>query len=301
VKLVATLLVRDEVDVVAATVEHHLSQGVDLVVATDLSSVDGTAEVLEGYAAAGVVDLIHEPDVSFNQGAWVTRMARKAAEVHGADWVINLDADEFWVPQDRDRSLKDFLTAVPDEYDAVVAHRTDLVGVRGTWGPWPRRLRWRNLATVSERGTPLTPKLCHRASSAVDVAHGNHAVEGLRGGTLPGESLDIYHVPLRSWPVFQRKIENAGTALAARPHVGPEVAWHWRADYERLLAGELERVFHSREPSPADLVAGVRAGTLLRDSWLLRRLQRLHRSAVRPDLLWAVLIGEPGAEPGAEV
>lgn len=294
-KLVATLLVRDEVDVVAATIEHHLAQGVDLVIVTDNGSVDGTRDVLEAYAQAGLAEVIDEPDHTYKQAEWVTRMARRAAEV-GADWVLNLDADEFWVPVDRSRTLREVLGDVPSEYSTVLARRTDLVGVRGTWGPWPRRLRWRNLATLSERGTPLAPKVCHRGAADVDVAQGNHAVEGLTGERLPDEPIDVLHVPLRSWPQFERKIANGGSSYAANAELAPEIGWHWRADYERLLAGELERVFHAREPSPADLVTGVRTGTLVRDSWLLRRLQRLHRTAVRPDLLWAVLIGEPGGE-----
>ena len=294
-KLVATLLVRDEVDVVAATVEHHLSQGVDLVIATDNGSVDGTREVLEAYAGAGRVEVIDEPEHTYKQAEWVTRMARRAADV-GADWVINLDADEFWVPADRARTLREVLADVPPEYSTVLARRTDLVGVRGTWGPWPRRLRWRNLNTLSERGTPLAPKVCHRAAPEVGVAQGNHAVTGIEGERLPDEPIDVLHVPLRSWPQFQRKIANGGSSYAANTELAPEIGWHWRADYERLLAGELERVFHSREPSPADLVTGIRQGTLVRDSWLLRRLQRLHRTAVRPDLLWAVLIGESGSD-----
>ncbi len=299
-RLIATLLVRDEADVVAATVEHHLAQGVDLVIATDNGSVDGTREILQVYADAGVVEVIDEPDHTYRQAEWVTRMARRAAEL-GAEWVVNMDADEFWVPVERSRTLRDVLGQVPAEYATVLARRSDLVGVRGTWGPWPRRLRWRNLATVSEKGTPLAPKICHRATGEVGVAQGNHAVTGVQGAQLPTEPIDVLHVPLRSWPQFRRKIDNGGSSYAANSELTPDVGWHWRADYERLLAGELERVFHSREPSPSDLVSGVRAGTLVRDSWLLRRLQRLHRTAVRPDLLWAVLVGEPGVDqPGVD-
>ena len=42
-KLVMTLLVRDEEDIVEDHLIYHLNQGVDFVVATDNRSVDGTA------------------------------------------------------------------------------------------------------------------------------------------------------------------------------------------------------------------------------------------------------------------
>lgn len=290
-RLVATLLVRDEVDVVAATVEHHLDQGASMVVVTDNGSVDGTVDVLEEYAAAGVVDLIHEPDQTFRQAEWVTRMARRAAAEHGADWVVNLDADEFWVPKSRGSALRDVLEGVPLEYGTVVAHRTDLVGLRGTWGPWPRRLRWRNLQTVSERGTPLGPKVCHRADLRIEVSHGNHAVGGTALAPLPGEPLDIYHVPLRSWAQFRRKIDNGGSAYAANTELSPEIGWHWRADYARLRSGELEEAYRERLLDARSLYRAIRTGTVRRDSTLLRHLVALQARAVRPDLLRDVLLG----------
>ena len=59
-KLVMTLLVRDETDVVDAQISFHLDAGVDYVIATDNRSQDGTTES-RGYAREGDLHLIESP------------------------------------------------------------------------------------------------------------------------------------------------------------------------------------------------------------------------------------------------
>ena len=133
VRLLMTLLVRDEADVVAAMIEHHLAAGVDFVIATDNGSVDGTVEILEAYRDAGVLELHHEPSQDYEQGRWVTGMARRAAG-HGADWVINADADEFFWPAGA--SLKNVLGAVDPAFGVVEMRRDNLVADPAIEGGW---------------------------------------------------------------------------------------------------------------------------------------------------------------------
>ena len=98
-RLVMTLLVRDEDDVLDEHIADHLNAGVSFVIATDHRSQDRTSEILESYARRGVLRVLREKGESGQQSVWQTRMARLAATEHGADWVINSDADEFWWPR----------------------------------------------------------------------------------------------------------------------------------------------------------------------------------------------------------
>ena len=124
-KLVMTLLVRDEEDIVADNLDFHLAQGVDEVIVTDNGSEDATLDILREYEARGVVRIILEPSDDYSQGKWVTRMARMAASELGADWVINSDADEFWWP--RSGTLASTFEGLDDATGVVVARRTNFV------------------------------------------------------------------------------------------------------------------------------------------------------------------------------
>jgi hypothetical protein len=122
-KVIMTLLVRDEQDIVAENIVFHLAHGVDYVIAMDNLSVDCTAEILRTYERLGVLHYMFQPEDDYSQHRWVTNMARLAATEFGADWVINNDADEFWYPENGD--LKQVLGAIPTNHDAASVERAN--------------------------------------------------------------------------------------------------------------------------------------------------------------------------------
>lgn len=277
-----TLLVRDEADIVAAVVEHHLAAGVGMVVATDNGSVDGTAEILAAYQEAGVLELHHEPAHDYRQAEWVTRMARRAAAVHGADWVINADADEFlWAPE----PLPAVFASVRG--GGVVVPRENLVASPGVTGSWVDRLVLRDELSLSPRGTRIGPKFCHVGDPDVSVAYGNHTAEGPRiGPPADGHPLRVLHVPDRGAEQYRRKIRNGGAAYAANTVVSTEVGWHWREDYDRLRGGTLDETYASRQATVAERAS---RGELVPDTRLRDRLRTLVPHAVLPEQLAKVI------------
>ena len=213
-KLAMTLLVRDEHDVLDAHLSFHLNAGVDLVIATDHRSTDGTTEILESYAREGLVHVIRREDARIQQSAWVTEMARLAGSDHGADWVINSDADEFWWP--REGSLKEVLEVVPPGFGVVRA--VSRVFIPRPGDAWFGERMTTRLALEAPINDPATPfrhvaKAAHRAHPDAVVLQGNHDVTGLPYGEIPTWSpLELLHFPLRSAEQAARKHETTWTA-----------------------------------------------------------------------------------------
>jgi Glycosyl transferase family 2 len=209
VKLVMTLVVRDEADILEAHLGYHLSAGVDFVIATDHRSRDGSTEILESYERAGVLRRIAEEGEFTRQGAWQTRMARLAATEHGADWVINSDADEFWWP--RGASLKDALGSVSLRYGVVRGLVRNFVPRRAAADGFPDGLtvRLATSAPINDPATPFRPvvKAAHRGDQAVVVGEGgSHQVYGVSGALLRDwYPLEVLHFPLRTREQCARK------------------------------------------------------------------------------------------------
>jgi len=302
VRIIGTLMVRDEVDIVAAMVEHHLAQGLDRLIVTDNASVDGTREVLESYAETGLVELHHDAEHRKQQRDVVTRMARRARTQFRADWVLNLDADEFLVPLDRTLSVRDALERTPLRLNAFTVPVVNLIGPAGWSGSGVSRLVWRDLRSnetlraIGLHAQP-TPNAVHRGESDIVIQQGNHFTSMPSNGQPdPEVSMEVLHLPWRSWTQFERKVVNAGRGYEASPDLKPSPNHHGMADYRRWKEGTLEESYLARSPEPEELLAGERTGEFRRDPWLHQHLTRLLDRALRPTLLAEVLDSEQASE-----
>jgi len=269
-KLVMTLLVRDEEDIVADNLDFHLAQGVDEVIVTDNGSVDGTLEILRAYEARGLVRIIVEPTDDYSQGRWVTRMARIAATEHKADWVINNDADEFWWP--REGTLRTLFEGLGGDVGAVVGHRTNFVPRPEDDRPYWERMTLRERESLNPVGKPLPPKLAHRAHPEIVVVQGNHRIKGPDvGSEVDDGSIEILHFPMRSYAQFENKIVKGGRAYARNKELPEKTGRTWRRLYETWEQGGLPAHYEASvvaEAARQDLLEDTR----LRDYLEARRL-----------------------------
>ena len=265
-KLVMTLLVRDEQDIVRENLDFHLAQGVDEVIVTDNGSEDATVEILREYESQGVVRLLFEPTDDYSQGRWVTRMARLAA-TEGADWVINNDADEFWWP--RAGSLRSIFDQLDDEVGLVVARRQNFVPRPEDGRPFWERMTLRERESLNPLGKPLPPKLAHRADPEIAVAQGNHKVEGARlGERLDDDSIEILHFPMRTYAQFENKIIKGGRAYARNRELPERTGRTWRRLYETWEQGGLRDHYDENvvgEAPRVELLEDTRLRDFLRD------------------------------------
>jgi hypothetical protein len=275
-RIVVTVLARDEADVIDAQVAFHLNAGADFVIATDNNSRDGTTEILEAYAREGVLHLIREPAEGLRQGEWVTRMARLAATDYGADWVINTDADEFWWP--RGGSLRDVLAAVPETYGIVQGFWRSFVPRPDDGAFFAERMtaRLSQHAPINDPTSFYRPvvKVAHRADPHVSVARGNHALA--ESALLPlttWHPIEVLHFPLRSRAQWMRKVELQGEAFTK--HIERSGTGYHLRGYSALQSGRIEEQHESLVVDDEAVARGVDERTLIVDTRLRDALRTL--------------------------
>jgi Glycosyl transferase family 2 len=270
-KLVMTLLVRDEEDILRENLEFHLAQGVDEFIVMDNLSVDATPEIAREYERAGRVHYLRQTNDDYAQGRWVTQMARRAALELGADWVINNDADEFWYPHAG--SLKDVFASTAPEIGAVFAERVNFVPRMRNGSPFWRLMDVRQSASLNALGEPLPGKAAHRGRPDVVVGQGNHRVTA-GGIDVPAAAapITILHFPVRSQSQLVNKIAKGGAAYARNTEFPTAVGGAWRYLYDLYLHGRLEGWYAEQVFSDDAIAAGLANGTLFHDERLRRTL-----------------------------
>jgi len=311
-RVVMALKVRDEEDVIESALRYHHAQGVDFFIVTDNGSTDRTPEILGRWVDAGLARVISEPSPELRERGheWVTRMARLAATDHGADWVVHGDADEFWWPLSG--TIKATLAAVPPQYGVALGPRVEFAARPDGPGTFLDRLTYRQARSL------LRPKIAHRALPDAIVLHrGQHdvtagadledawqrlrtpgrpvlrtvrsersAAEDDRLVWYPRWPLRIFHLPLRSFEQYRRKVE----AMLNDPvSAGGGMRRRLREFYD---AGRLGELYGELTSDDAAVERGLAAGELARDE----RLRDFMAAVGDP------LAGDPAprlVEPGA--
>jgi len=248
-KLIMTLVVRDEADILETQLRYHRVQGVDFFLVLDHRSLDNTREQLTAYEDKGWLKWFAIDQLQRDQGRWVTALAQRAYRDYGADWVINNDADEFWwVSQG---NLKSYLAAVPTAYRLVYAPRVNF------WAPNDQPAEanapfWKTMCLqqatpLNFLGEPLSGKICHRGEANIEVHHGNHSVAPMQPEDIaPPQAetaLKILHFPIRNYPQFEQKIRNGGGSWVANPHLSEQVGKAKRQLYSDYLTGKLPNFY----------------------------------------------------------
>jgi len=272
-KIVMTLLVRNEEDILDAHLSFHRAAGVDLVLAIDNDSEDSTPEILASHARDGFVHFERET-AELQQAEWVTRLARRAATEFGADWVINSDADEFYWP--RGGTLKDVLAAVPGQYGGVR-------GMLRNFAPRPHgedffaeRMTVRVCNPGADDNSPYSPrvKAMHRGDPEVEVFWGSNRVVSRGLDPLSGwYPIDALHFPIRSLEQCRDKFLRWHAIAPSRFRT---------AAYDADQRGAMREFYESYVVDDDALEKGLANGTLAVDTRLRDALRSLRAKPSQP-------------------
>lgn len=261
-RIAAVLSVKDEAELIERSVEHLWAIGVDVILAFDMGSRDGTVEALERLQSTRL-QLFRwddrDPDTSqIEEATW------SAVRHCGADWVLFQDADEFWLPasgrlQDC-AALNNADVLSVDRFNVVLGSAGPLLPAALTPSEYPRctlivksppdfRSRLEQDDSLAWIGIVPGRKAMARRHCVARLIEGLHEVEAPPGMAIRRQVPDdllIAHLPLSTPERFAAKVENIRAHLAVHaPNMGPQIAWHWRRwlrlEDEGRLAQEFER------------------------------------------------------------
>jgi glycosyltransferase involved in cell wall biosynthesis len=126
-RIAALVGVKDEVEIIGASITHLRQIGVDHILVSDAGSTDGTLDVLETERRAGDVVVTHVDPAEIVDYDTESARAVELARSSGADWVLIMDADEFFIPATGSlkdcRHLHDADVIVADRFNVVVMPR----------------------------------------------------------------------------------------------------------------------------------------------------------------------------------
>jgi hypothetical protein len=309
-KIVLAVHVLDNADVLRDYLAWYRDLGVDLVVANDFGSTDGSQDILEEFARQGLVQWSYHASKKARDSSPSDRLTERAREQYGAEWVILCDTDEFLTVEG---DLRSFLERAEREDASVV--NIDCLNMTGpplaAGQSALEQLTLRIDRTViespeqqlsGELSVPYIflrhpPKTIVRARAFVSYAAGGHSAETASGRSVEYPGLRFLHYPIRSYDALQTKVGHTITWFNENPHLQdwPRWGWHWRRWIRLQQAGLLREDHDNQFVTPARAAELLRDGTCSVDDTVARWIgQRRQARRGWPGRILARLFGQAG-------
>jgi glycosyltransferase involved in cell wall biosynthesis len=219
-KLVMTILVKNEADIIEDNIRFHAAQGVDAFLVMDNDSSDGTSDILQKL---------------------------------GADLIISNDADEFWAATDG-KGLK---SRLHNQESVITVKRFNYAMSNEQF---KRRMPyWQCLNKVvspilysssdqlKRQGlsmplVKISPKTIVNPRGLLKIKGGNHRARHLMFWRDRDESgIEVHHFPIRSYEQFEKNIQNRKALLEKNPQT--RMGDHYRRWVEQYNRGALPAEF----------------------------------------------------------
>lgn len=280
--IAAIVGVKDEVEIIGASISHLRQIGVDHIIVSDSGSTDGTLDVLEDERRVGDLVVTHVDPTEVVDYDTESARATALARASGADWVLFMDADEFFIPATGSlkdcQQLHDADVIVVDRFNVVVTARHLLMPATlaphtyGTLSLFTRQVADFQQHMKDHPDSPFVtirpgPKVVARPSLAAAVAPGGHDVHAGEAPVVRVAATDLVvaHVPFSTQARFDRKVANIRKEVEMHPaYFEGGYAWHWRR-WAEMTAEALDAEF-ARQITDTRSLAGLRRAGAVRSA-----------------------------------
>jgi len=253
-KLIMTLVVKNEEDILETNIRFHHAMGVDGFIVSSHNCTDRTDEILERLQKEGLVlAILKRTDLEHKLSAWVEEMIFLARKF-GARWVINADADEFYYSAQLDlkESIRRSEGANALWVDSIFLFPEDREDYLNSSFWVTRPFQKFEAEALGIQGDPLfadfigsqgCTKVIHKTRGFKKIADGNHDINMHDRVKCHSADIRLYHYHIRSYEGWERKIRRWTESIARRREGSGE---HLKAMVRIYQAGKLREVFDKK-------------------------------------------------------
>lgn len=300
-KIVLITVPYDQGDILQDFLDWHLQLGIDVILAMDGGSTDGSRDVLEEYAKTGRVGWVPLPERDTRKYAVGDELAALARDRYDADWIILCDVDEFLCTKGAD--LRTILAkAEGDGLTLLTVPRRNMTGPLLQ----PGQRATQALTLRIDRAVEPTPEqqiswdlpapfvflevgghVAVRASALAEYGPGAHVATTTWGESGTSDQLYILHYAVRGFESLRTKVHNTAAWLDHNEHLPPGWGWHWRRWIRLNEEGRLREDYDQQFVSPERAQQLIREGICVVDTtiaeWIAKEQGNSNRRRGMPN------------------